>query len=88
MAVDLDFNIVYGLLWFDLMASCMPSLPPPKRKTLSLSLKKPSRFLFPTAADELRKVCQGYVPKSTERCTNWAVCVFETWRKEQNKKIR
>ena len=68
------------------MASRSPSSPPPKRKALSLSLKKTSRFPSPTAADERRKVCQGYVPKSAERSTNWAVRVFEIWRKERNKK--
>ena len=33
-------------------------------------------FSSPIDAEELRKVCQGNIPKSTKICTNWAVRVF------------
>ena len=31
------------------------------------------------------KICKGFVPKNTEKATNWAVRVFEQWRVERNR---
>ena len=60
----------------------------PQKKKKSLSLpKKPQkdRFAAPTSSDELKKECEGYVPITTQRCTTWAVRVFENWKSERAK---
>ena len=60
---------------------------PPQRKSLKLAGKKTnSRFPAPTSSSDREKVCEGFTPKSTQRSTEWAVRVFDTWRKERNKK--
>ena len=53
------------------------SEPQIKRKRLSLALPK---------NNDLKKVWEGFVPLTTQRCTTWAVHTFETWKNDWNKK--
>ena len=46
--------------------------------------KKQKRFATPADNEEMEKICQGYVPPNTRKSTNWALTVFEQWRKERN----
>ena len=45
-------------------------------------------FVSPTSSVEMDKICKGFVPKNTEKATNWAVRVFEQWRVERNRATR
>ena len=43
------------------------------------------QFVSPTSSVKMDKICKGFVPKETEKATNWAVRVFEQWRVERNR---
>ena len=61
---------------------------PPKKKAKGKGGKKVTgskRFVSPTSSVEMDKICKGFVPKNTEKATNWAVRVFEQWRVERNR---
>ena len=44
-----------------------------------------SRFKTPTTDDEMAVISQGYVPRNTQKNTEWAVRVFLEWRAARNK---
>ena len=52
-------------------------MPSTKKCRLSLSLGK-DRFKSSTSA-EVESACKAFMPKNTERCTEWALCVFHAW---------
>ena len=52
-----------------------------RKKTVTGS----KRFVSSTSSVEMDKICKGFVPKNTEKATNWAVRVFEQWRVERNR---
>lgn len=58
---------------------------PPKKKAKGKGGKESKRFVAPTSSVEMEKICKGFVPKNTQKATNWAVRVFEEWRVERNK---
>ena len=62
---------------------------PQKKKAKGKGGKKTvtgsNRFVSPTSSVEIDKICKGFVPKNTEKATNWAVRVFEQWRVERNR---
>ena len=45
------------------------------------------RFVSPTSSVEMDKIkiCKGFVPRNTEKATNWVARVFEQWRVERNR---
>ena len=57
--------------------------PSAKRRRLSLSLNRPTRFEF---LDEAREeaLSKKFVPKNTEKSTQWALSTFLTWRDKRN----
>ena len=62
-----------------------PPDPPNKKPRLSLSLKGKGkgkgRFASPLPLEEMSSVCEGYTPANTSKNTDWAVRVFNEWRK-------
>ena len=56
--------------------------PSTKKRRLSLSLRK-DRFGTSTSS-EVESACKGFTPKSTERCTEWALRVLHAWRNQRN----
>ena len=42
--------------------------------------KKAKWFAAQTSSNDLKKVCEGFVPKTTQRCTTRAVSISETWK--------
>lgn len=68
------------------LSSSSVQIPHLNRRQRRLSLpKKAGRFAAPTKPSDLQKVCEGFVPKATQRCTNWGVRVFEACRNDHNK---
>ena len=70
--------------------------PEPKRKKLSLSKKKlekpkplsPSAcFKTTVSSEEIEKSSKGCVPVGTAKSTNWAVCTFQQWLIQRNKRV-
>ena len=61
-----------------------PPLSPPRKKRLSLSRNKKSRFAVSTD-EELDQARKRFVPANTVRCTDWAMKVFNSWIEERNK---
>ena len=57
-------------------------MPSTKKRRLSLSLRK-DRFKSSTSA-EVESACKGFTPKNTERCTEWALRVFHSWRNQRS----
>ena len=45
-------------------------------------------FAPPVSPGKMSEICNGYVPLTTVRATNWAVCVLDEWREERNKRCR
>ncbi len=43
------------------------------------------RFVSPKSSADMERICQGVVPKNTQKSTSWAVRVFEEWRAQRNK---
>ena len=62
-----------------------PASSPPRKKSLSLSHQRRSRFAVSTE-EELDQARKGFVPVNTVRCTDWAMRVFTAWREERNKR--
>ena len=67
-----------------------PESGPAKRRKLSLSLKRKDsgsseRLVFLDNAETLNK---RYVPKNTERNTQWALTTFRSWRDKHNEHFR
>ena len=31
----------------------------------------------------MKEICQGYVPRNTNKATNWALKVFQSWREQR-----
>ena len=61
---------------------------PPKKKVKGKGGKKLTGskwFVSPTYSVEMDETCKGFVPKNTEKTTNWAVGVFEQWKVERNR---
>ena len=52
---------------------------PPAKKARSASNE--CRFSSPHSP---LKICEGYMPKSTTKSTDWALRVFHAWRKQRN----
>ena len=46
-----------------------------------------SRFGVPHSPTSMAKICQGYVPPNTTKCTSWALRVFRAWHEERNKHL-
>ena len=49
--------------------------------------KLDERFDFSVTSNNLTRFMEGEIPANTERCTSWAVKVFEEWRKARNSKF-
>ena len=47
--------------------------PPPRKKGKRTARE---RFVFPLSPTSMDRVCGGFVPQSTKRCTNWALDLF------------
>ena len=45
-----------------------------------------TRFAPPVSPGKMTEICNGYVPPTTVRATNWAVRVLDEWREECNKR--
>ena len=55
------------------------------RKKAKLDSTSTKRFVSPTSEVDMKKICQGFVPKNTQKATDWAVRVFTEWRAQRNK---
>lgn len=47
---------------------------------------KRKRFSSPKSKVEMKKIGQGFVPKNTQKSTDWAVKVYREWVRERNKR--
>ena len=45
-----------------------------------------TRFASPVSPGKMSEMCNGYVPPTTVRATNWAVRVLDEWWEERNKR--
>ena len=54
--------------------------PPPKRSKTESSI---GRFPKPCSSSQMKEICQGYVPRNTNKATNWALKVFQLWREQR-----
>ena len=63
---------------------------PPPQKKLKLILGKGKekvtveRCFSMCSASELETACKGYTLKNTEQSTQWALRMFDAWRKQMN----
>ena len=55
-------------------------MPAGKKKRLSLRGKEPERFKF-LSDEDAKKLQKSFIPKNTQRSTNWAIKVFSQWKK-------
>ena len=64
--------------------------PSPKKKRLSLKLKKPKepdRVRFPLASkQQIEESKKAAVPKNTGKSTAWALRLFESWSQQRNER--
>ena len=64
--------------------------PSPKKKRLSLQLKKPKepdRVRFPLASkQQIEESKKAAVPKNTGKSTAWALRLFESWSQQRNER--
>ena len=56
-----------------------------RKEKAGMKVTGSKRFVSPTSSVEMDKICKGFVPKNTEKATNWVVRVFEQWRVERNR---
>ena len=45
-----------------------------------------TNFASPASPSKRAVIGQGYIPPNTKTATSWAVCAFEQWRDQWNKK--
>ena len=55
--------------------------PHTKKKKSAMSPSGRGKMLFapPKSPGNMSKICSGYVPPTTKRCTTWAVHMFDQW---------
>ena len=59
----------------------------PKSKKKKLEVARPSqRFADPLSPSKMQTICEGFVPKNTQKATDWARRVFDEWRINRNKR--
>ena len=60
--------------------------PHTKKKKSAMSPSGRGKMLFapPKSPGNMSKICSGYVPPTTKRCTTWAVHMFDQWGEERN----
>ena len=64
----------------------MEDIKEPKTKKQKLEATGPSRWLGdPISLSEMQRICEGFVPKNTQKANNWDRRVFEEWRDNRNK---
>ena len=57
-----------------------------KKKSTAFKNSRSMTHLAPPASPgKMSEICNGYVPPTTVRATNWAVRVLDEWREERNK---
>lgn len=55
-------------------------------KTASPSGDGSGHFSKPHSPEMMEKICQGYIPKNTTKSSDWALRVFQAWRKQQSER--
>ena len=59
----------------------------PKAKKKKLEVAGPSRrFADPLSPSKMKTICEGFVPKNTQKATDWAIRVFTEWRDNRNER--
>ena len=57
-----------------------------KKSTAFQNNRITTRFAPPVSPGKMSEICNGYVPPTTARATNWAVLALDEWREERNKR--
>ena len=60
--------------------TCSWMEPPPKCSKTESSI---GRFPKPCSCSQMKEICQGHIPRNTNKATNWALKVFQSWREQR-----
>ena len=60
--------------------TCSWMEPRPKRSKTESSI---DRFPKPCSSSQMKEICQGYIPRNTNKATNRALKVFQSWREQR-----
>ena len=60
--------------------TCSWMEPPPECSKRESSIR---RFPKPCSTSQMKVTCKGYVPRNTNKATNWALKVFRSWREQR-----
>ena len=58
--------------------------PPPKRSKTESSI---GRFPKPCSSQQMKEISQGCIPRNTNKATNRALKVFQSWREQHGKSV-
>ena len=59
-----------------------------KKSTAFQNSQSTTSFSPSVSPGKMSEICNGYVPPTTVRATNWAVHALDEWREEHNKRCR